>query len=460
MVDETHIAWLLEGVDAWNARRDSLDFQPNFWSADIYRAFQESGKLNNNGEVPLYRYNLDNAIFNGAILSKVDFMDAKLRGAKFTGASFSKTNFFQADLTDAEFSVGSLGGANLSCTTLKRTGLVQTNLTGADLTWSQFWQARLYPESTLSSRSESEIHNDGKLNSISELIERCFEIRNQNKDFTLYFRGERDHTWDLQPSVMRPSGEGEFKLRTNESEMLSELMSRRPEDFTGMSSALEQLVIAQHFGLKTRLLDVSMNPCVALFSACDDRDSAGKALDNSKDGRLHVFAVPRLLVKPFDSDTISIITNFAKLGRGFQSLLLGKTGSESLNQDPNEPLRYLYSEAMRRIYHFIRQEKPHFEDRIDPRDFFRVFVVEPKQSFERIRAQAGAFLISAFHERFEREEILRFNKEIPVYEHYTLTVPRTSKVEILQELRLLNFTRETLYPSLDEVANAVTQRFS
>ena len=460
MVDETHIAWLLEGVDAWNARRDSLDFQPNFWSADIYRAFQESGKLNNNGEVPLYRYNLDNAIFNGAILSKVDFMDAKLRGAKFTGASFSKTNFFQADLTDAEFSVGSLGGANLSCTTLKRTGLVQTNLTGADLTWSQFWQARLYPESTLSSRSKSEIHNDGRLNSISELIERCFEIRNQNKDFTLYFRGERDHTWDLQPSVMRPSGEGEFKLRTNESEMLSELMSRRPEDFTGMSSALEQLVIAQHFGLKTRLLDVSMNPCVALFSACDDRDSAGKALDNSKDGRLHVFAVPRLLVKPFDSDTISIITNFAKLGRGFQSLLLGKTGSESLNQDPNEPLRYLYSEAMRLIYHFIRQEKPHFEDRIDPRDFFRVFVVEPKQSFERIRAQAGAFLISAFHERFEREEILRFNKEIPVYEHYTLTVPRTSKVEILQELRLLNFTRETLYPSLDEVANAVTQRFS
>ena len=184
------------------------------------------------------------------------------------------------------------------------------------------------------------------------MIERCFEIRNQNKDFTLYFRGERDHTWDLQPSVMRPSGEGEFKLRTNESEMLSELMSRRPEDFTGMSSALEQLVIAQHYGLKTRLLDISMNPCVALFSACDDRDPAGKALDNSKDGRLHVFAVPRPLVKPFDSDTISIITNFAKLGRGFQSLLLGKTGSESLNQDPNEPLRYLYSEAMRRTLPF------------------------------------------------------------------------------------------------------------
>ena len=218
MVDETHIAWLLEGVDAWNARRDSLDFRPNFWFADIYKAFQESGKLNNNGKVPLYRYNLEDAIFNVAILSNVDFMDAKLRGAKFSDARFSKTNFFQADLTDAEFSVGNLGGANLSCTTLKRTELVQTNLTGADLTWSQFWQARLYHELDGSANSDTKkdspksrgksfwnivkkpfpagigIGNSGnrcKIRSVSELLERCFEIKDQNKDFTLYFRGER-----------------------------------------------------------------------------------------------------------------------------------------------------------------------------------------------------------------------------------------------------------------------------
>ena len=173
-----------------------------------------------------------------------------------------------------------------------------------------------------------------------------------------------------------------------------------------------------------------------------------------------MFAVPRVLVKPFDSDTISIITNFAKLGRGFQNLLLGKTGRESLNQDPNEPVQYLYSEALRRIYHFIRQEKPHFEERIDPRDFFRVFIVESKQSFDRIRAQAGAFLISAFHERFEREEILRYNKDIPTYGYYTFEIPRKSKARILRELSLMDFTRETLYPSLDEVANAITQRYS
>ena len=226
-----------------------------------------------------------------------------------------------------------------------------------------------------------------------------------------------------------------------------------------MTSALEQMVVAQHHGLKTRLLDVTRNPCVALFSACDRRDPAGKAQDNTMDGRLHVFAVQKELVKPFDSDTVSIISNFAKLDRGYQNLLLGRTGEDSQAEDPDIPLQYIYPEAMRRLYHFIRQEKPQFEKLIDPRDFFRVFVVEPKQSFERIRAQEGAFIISAFHEWFEREQILPRTKNLPVYEYDTMIVPHGKKTPILEELGLLNFTRETLYPSLDEVADRITQRY-
>ena len=110
------------------------------------------------------------------------------------------------------------------------------------------------------------------------------------------------------------------------------------------------------------------------------------------------------------------------------------------------------------LYRLIRQEKSDFEEQIDPRDFFRVFVVEPQQSFERIRAQSGAFLISAFHERFERCQVLDWNPGIPVYDHSTLEVPNENKQQILSELRLLNVSRETLYPRLDEAARAVTQR--
>ena len=119
-----------------------------------------------------------------------------------------------------------------------------------------------------------------------------------------------------------------------------------------------------------------------------------------------------------------------------------------------------FAKAKHRLYYAIRQEKPSFEERIDIRDLYRVFVVEPQRMFERIRAQSGAFLISsAFHERFERDEVLKGNKDIPIYSHYVLRVPHDQKVTLLENLRLLNVTRETLFPSIDEAASAITQQY-
>ena len=112
---------------------------------------------------------------------------------------------------------------------------------------------------------------------------------------------------------------------------------------------------------------------------------------------------------------------------------------------------------MWKLYHLVGQEKPHFRQSIDPRDLFRVFVVEPRNSFERISAQPGAFLLSAFHERFEQAIISRFACRTPVYEHFTWTVPAVAKRTIIDELRMLNITRDALFPSLTEAARAVTE---
>ena len=86
-------------------------------------------------------------------------------------------------------------------------------------------------------------------------------------------------------------------------------------------------------------------------------------------------------------------------------------------------------------------------------------MVEPQQSSERLRAQAGAFLVSAFHERFERDEMLKWNKNIPVYAHYELTISGGHKDRIMEDLQLLNVTRETLFPGLDSSAESVGDAF-
>ena len=40
-----------------------------------------------------------------------------------------------------------------------------------------------------------------------------------------------------------------------------------------------------------------------------------------------------------------------------------------------------------------------------------------------------------------------------------IEVPKASKQHIINELRLLNVTRETLFPGLDESAKAITDRY-
>ena len=231
--------------------------------------------------------------------------------------------------------------------------------------------------------------------------------------------------------------------------MLVELMSRQPDEFDTHDSALSQWVLAQHYGLKTRLIDINRNLAVALFFACGGFEREhGNEVNDDKDGRLHIFAVPKSIIKPFNSDTISVLANFGKLSFVEQETLLGANlGFHTLD----------FQRSLRRLYQFIRHEKAGFDERINPVDFFGVFVVEPQLRFERLRTQAGAFLISAFHERFEQDEVLRQNPGIPIYDHYRLDIPSTAKRGVLEQLRMLNITYETLFPGLDESARSVTR---
>ena len=121
-----------------------------------------------------------------------------------------------------------------------------------------------------------------------------------------------------------------------------------------------------------------------------------------------------------------------------------------------------------RLWTFIRQEKPYFvESLIDPRDLFRIFIVHPRLLFDRVRAQSGAFLVSAYHKSFdfESDEIherntryRRDNHDVP-YNYYRMTVESGAKQSILKELQSLSISRETLFPELEESARAILKDY-
>ena len=375
MTNQEHVKWLREGVEAWNKRRETRRFIPLLSGANLRRANLSGGDL------------------AGAYMGGADLFGADLSDAHLTFVDLSDTILVSANLKGANLASADLSGANLINANLSRANLCGADLSGALLTQTKPWNAKLYVAAknsgTIQGTTDAAQEDKRKrIESIESLLHECRDLRDRYRDDILfYFRGDSRTSRELRPSVMRHSPAGDFPLRAYEGELLLDLMSRQPEAFGSLTLAIDQWVLAQHHGLKTRLLDITRNPLVALFNVCKKHDIQGGS--DREDGCLHVFAVPRDLVKPFNSDTISIIANFSKLRLSEQTHLLGKERSSHDPQDKSVFTRY--DRVLSRLYDFIRHEKPSFQEKIDPKDLFRVFVVEPQRSFERLRVQSGAF---------------------------------------------------------------------
>ena len=451
MADPEDVKLFLRGVTEWNdavedRKEETPPHRPWRFKTDLsdaqlgMRLFQRVGREEN--------FFLEQA----TSYPRVDFSFCDLRRTDFSimfgGFDFRKANFMfanlqearltAADLTGAGFLNSDLENATLEGATLDGTRFDDANLIGTDLSATRPWRADLFQHVTPRARTFGVRRTS--IESVADLIAVCSELgaddRQERDAVRLYFRGQA-RSWKLRPSVMRAR-----RFRDQEGRMLLDLMTRRPKEFGEMKSALSQWVLAQHHGLKTRLLDVTRNPLVAMFNVCEDLSFA------REDGQLHIFSIPSSIVRNYRSDVVSVIANFAKLSYSEQAVLLGK----------RRGIRHKYREVLGKLYHLVGEEKPHFQRRIDPRDLFRVFLVEPQQSFERLTTQSGAFLLSAFHERFEQESILRWNRNIPTYDHLILRIPSNCKPRILSELALMNVTREALFPGLDESAMFINHK--
>ena len=528
-----HVAWLNEGVESWNRRRDEEPFDPVLCRVVLgeYEQFSQGD------ETPLTQTDMSGvnlrgadlrssifavgvfrgADFTGANLTDAisigpDFSDADFRGAQLTGfvsgggnfqnakfgdvrfsegeaevlpflsSAFRDTEFNFSDLTGADFSDAKLSGVTFRRSDLSRANLVDADLSVAELSESRLWRARLFDEPALETGPPQgktfEFEGVGSLRDLQDLRQRLRDV--YANDYVsgcvrFYFRGEPCSQSSLRPTVMR------WGLKRFERDLLTGLKTEFPTVFSGCEYAIDELAVARHFELPSRLLDVTRNPSVGAYWATDasegqhrgfgceeiecKRDCSCVHPGESCKGKLHVFAMPNDSVCTFDSDRVSIVANFARLPVLQQERLLTKRRDDvdfqSLGASKSDwelPPNSL-QESKTTLLHNIQREKSYFTDAMDVRDLFGVFVVEPRLSFDRIRAQSGAFMLSAFHERFEGAEVAKNGAGTKLYDHHVVTVPADKKDEIRDELDWMGFNKQTLYADVESTVEAVADRF-
>lgn len=258
------------------------------------------------------------------------------------------------------------------------------------------------------------------------------EVKNSRLNgVEVFYRGTDRVYPTVKPSLFRSE-----RLRRSEKDLFNSALASHPESFREDASTLDKLVRMQHHGLPTRLLDITSNPLVALYFASDP--------DVPEDGEVARFEFRSVDVKYPDSDRASVMANLARLTAHQKKQLDTSLEPEEFNRRP----------AITPLLHFICQEKPYFEPRIDPVHVDGIMVIRGKHSNARIIAQAGAFMLFGEKLLFENSpkgRDIRLRKFI---------ISRDAKVDIREELDHLNINQRTLFPSLESTAAYLKMKFA
>jgi len=280
---------------------------------------------------------------------------------------------------------------------------------------------------------------------ISEGPEHCMHICTREFGSGFYFRGMGNARYDILSSMDRAHAMathfkycGDKACKFREQWYFREFKKLAHNHLSTSSlpnTHLEWLAVMQHYGVPTRLVDLTKSPFIALYFAVrnwqSETDAVVWAIGHEK---LHLSSFHRLLNNNFP---------------------LPMNSPEDYSHDMQEFLADSYF-----LEAFI-------SDKYDV-----AMILNPQWASDRLSAQQGAFLITSVSNENKLETIFnlvnddsymdaeekRFLKDHKIdISIRKLLIPAKQKKRIFQQLHRMNISAGTLFPGLSGAAEGVTE---